>query len=178
VNTALREHCGSAVRADYNFTVLHSSQRPALRVVTGPWSSLQALAQPVRMQVFVQEQGIATELEWDEWDARSLHAVALAESGSAIATGRLLPPEFDEDHTVGHIGRMAVLGEARRQGVGGMILATLLKAAPTLGFSQIVLHAQSYVVPFYAGHGFMVEGAEFIEAGIPHRTMRRPLEPA
>ena len=130
------------------------------------------------MEVFVREQGITAELEWDEWDARSLHAVALAEDGAGIATGRLLPPEFDADRTVGHIGRMAVLGEARRQGVGGMILATLLEAAPTLGFSQIVLHAQSYVVPFYAGHGFVVEGSEFIEAGIPHRTMRRQLEPA
>lgn len=129
------------------------------------------------MEVFVQEQGIAAELEWDEWDELALHAVAQDDAGNTLATGRLLPPAFDADHTIGHIGRMAVRASGRRRGIGGAILTTLLEAAPTLGFSQIVLHAQTYVVPFYARHGFLEEGDAFLEAGIPHRTMRRRLAP-
>ncbi len=153
----------------------HPTQPPAVRVIAGPWSTLQSWAQPIRTEVFVLEQGIAAELEWDQWDELSLHAVALDDGGKPLATGRLLPPEFDPDRSVGHIGRMAVRAGGRRRGIGGAILSRLLEAAPSLGFSQIVLHAQSYVVPFYAHHGFLVEGDEFLEAGIPHRTMRRTL---
>ena len=129
-------------------------------------------ARTVREAVFVVEQRIAQELEWDEWDEGSLHAVAYGWSGRAIGTGRLLPPAFDAETAVGHIGRMAVLETARGAGVGSAILQALMHAAPGYGYAAIVLHAQSYVAPFYARHGFIAEGAEFLEVGIPHVRMR------
>ena len=136
----------------------------------------------MRHAVFVEEQGIPVALEWDEWDEASLHAVVFDVSGTApspVGTGRLLPPAFDPGASAsGHIGRMAVLAGVRRAGLGSAILLALMKAAPTKGFRDIVLHAQSYVAPFYARHGYRIEGEEFLEAGIAHRSMRAPLLPA
>jgi predicted GNAT family N-acyltransferase len=143
--------------------------------VLGRWEALAQDARAVRTAVFLIEQQIAEEEEWDQWDAKSLHAVAYNEQGQPIGTGRLLPPAFDADRRIGHIGRMAVLASARRSGTGGLILQSLMQAAPAQGFSAIVLHAQKYVSNFYARHGFAVEGAEFLEVGIPHVTMRAKL---
>lgn len=127
----------------------------------------------MRYAVFVVEQGIAVELEWDEWDDTALHAVVFDDAHVPVATGRLLPPAFDSTApATGHIGRMAVTAAARRAKLGSAILLALMRVAPTNGFRDIVLHAQSYVVPFYARHGYLIEGEEFMEAGIPHRTMR------
>ena len=128
------------------------------------------------MAVFVVEQNIPVELEWDQWDDGSLHAVAASAAGDPVGTGRLLPASFDlRSPATGHIGRMAVLASARRHGVGSAILQALMQAAPKQGCTGVVLHAQSYVVPFYAHHGFVIEGDEFVEAGIPHRIMRAHL---
>ena len=141
----------------------------------GAWNEIGTAAREVRTAVFVIEQRIAAEEEWDEWDANSLHAVASDAAGSAIGTGRLLPPGFDVDARTGHIGRMAVLREARGSGIGSAILRALMQAAPDYGFAQVVLHAQSQVANFYARHGFVAEGAEFLEVGIPHVLMRAKL---
>jgi len=147
----------------------------AVEVVLGTWDQLGEQARAVRHAVFVIEQRIPVEEEWDQWDALSLHAVARDAGGRAIGTGRLLPPRFDADTATGHIGRMAVLEEARRGGAGGAVLQALMRAAPGQGYRAIVLHAQSYVAPFYARHGFVAEGAGFLEVGIPHVRMRAPL---
>ena len=142
----------------------------------GPWLALKPAARAVRHAVFVVEQGIPVELEWDEWDATSLHAVVFDANHAPAGTGRLLPAAFEPDApATGHIGRMAVLAEVRRAQVGSAILLALMRAAATKGFRDIVLHAQSYVAPFYARHGYRIEGDEFREAGIPHRTMRAPV---
>ncbi|HEX4327605.1 MAG TPA: GNAT family N-acetyltransferase [Burkholderiales bacterium] len=151
------------------------ASRATPELMLGAWSEIGAAAREVRTAVFVVEQRIPAEEEWDEWDAQSLHAVARDAAGSAIGTGRLLPPAFDALAGTGHIGRMAVLREARGTGVGGAILRALMRAAPDYGFAQIVLHAQSQVANFYARHGFIAEGAEFLEVGIPHVLMRAPL---
>ena len=174
--------------ADYNFCVsfpLHSLHLPAhlsvpalqlpagFTLATGSWADLKPAARAVRHAVFVVEQGIAVALEWDQWDDTALHAVVFDDVRAPVATGRLLPSAFDPAApATGHIGRMAVLASSRRARLGSVILLALMKAAPTKGFGDIVLHAQSYVVPFYARHGYRVEGEEFMEAGIPHRTMR------
>jgi len=147
----------------------------APRLLLGSWEQVGAQARAVRTAVFIVEQNIAVEEEWDEWDARSLHAVALDARGEPIGTGRLLPPAFDADARTGHIGRMAVLAAARKSGIGGAILRALMHAAPAQGFGQIILHAQKYVSSFYARHGFIAEGDEFLEVGIPHVTMRAVL---
>jgi predicted GNAT family N-acyltransferase len=139
--------------------------RVSIRIL--PWQSACAEAQRVRETVFVVEQGVPPEIELDEWDERCDHALAYDAGGRVIGTGRLLPD--------GHVGRMAVLREARGQGVGARLLEALIERARSRGMERVVLNAQTHAVPFYARFGFAVEGATFMEAGIPHVTMAREL---
>ena len=138
-----------------------------LRIVTGDWGSLREDAQKVRVEVFVIEQNVPVELEWDEGDEVSTHAVAYDEQGQPVATGRLLPD--------GHIGRKAVNQSLRGKSIGKQVLVALLEHARQDGHEELVLHAQTHAVPFYEQQGFIVEGEEFIEADMPHRLMRRRL---
>jgi predicted GNAT family N-acyltransferase len=131
------------------------------------WPDAEADAMRVRDAVFVIEQGVPPEIERDEWDQRSEHALALDREGRVVGTGRLLPD--------GHIGRMAVLPEWRGHGIGGYILASLVARAHERGMTRVVLNAQTHAVPFYARHGFAPFGDEFIEAGIPHVAMAREI---
>jgi predicted GNAT family N-acyltransferase len=139
------------------------------RLVLGNWSELQSHAAAVRQAVFVTEQGIPQELEWDAADAQCLHAVIFDGASQAIATGRLLPD--------GHIGRMAVLPQFRRHGLGGRILEALVSAALERGHSKVVLSAQVHAVSFYRGHGFEARGGVYDDVGIPHQDMVRTLSP-
>lgn len=136
------------------------------RIELMTWEKARALAAPIRLVVFVQEQGVPPELEMDEMDARCLHALAF-DGERAIATGRLLPD--------GHIGRMAVLQEFRGKGAGGAVLTKLMEAARSRGDHDVVLSAQVHALPFYAAYGFTPFGEPYEEAGIPHRDMRRAL---
>jgi predicted GNAT family N-acyltransferase len=133
----------------------------------GDWQHLAAEAVPVRMEVFVTEQRVPVELEVDEWDESSLHAIACDADGVVVGTGRLLPD--------GHIGRLAVLRRKRGSGVGTRILLALMEAARERGHRDVVLSAQLHAVPFYRRHGFAEEGEPFDDAGIEHISMRRAL---
>jgi predicted GNAT family N-acyltransferase len=97
----------------------------------------------------------------------SLHALAFDRAGRLLGTGRLLPD--------GHVGRMAVLPQARGTGVGSALLAALLQAARARGDREVALSAQTHAIPFYERFGFVAEGEEYDDAGIPHRRMRRAL---
>lgn len=153
-----------------------SSKTRGAQIVVGTWNVLGDDARAVREAVFIIEQVIPRDLEWDQWDASSLHAIARDCAGRAIATGRLLPAPFDPDNpATGHIGRMAVLADARRRGIGGLILARLMQEARRQGFATAALNAQTYVAAFYGRHGFVADGSEFLEVGIPHLVMRAPL---
>ncbi|NWK44395.1 GNAT family N-acetyltransferase [Ralstonia pickettii] len=143
------------------------SVRPLAGVVVARWDAVREEARAIRYDVFVIEQGVPVELEWDEWDDQCWHALAHDTAGRAVATGRLLPD--------GHIGRMAVRKEARGTGVGARVLEALIDKALSLGYRELILNAQTHAMPFYARAGFAAEGEEFEEAGIPHRTMRRVL---
>lgn len=134
------------------------------RFVLLPWNEARSHAAPIRFAVFVEEQGVPREIELDESDALSLHALAFDQE-KAVATGRLLPD--------GHIGRMAVLKGWRGQGIGGAILRQLMAAARARGDREVVLAAQVHAVPFYRAHGFVESGMEYLEAGIRHQDMRR-----
>jgi predicted GNAT family N-acyltransferase len=136
------------------------------RIEVLPWETARAHAAPIRFAVFVEEQRVPPEIELDDLDARSLHAVAFHED-LAVGTGRLLPD--------GHIGRMAVLKEWRGRGIGGQMLAQLTERARARGDREVILSAQVHAVPFYRAHGFAEEGAEYLEAGIRHQSMRRKL---
>ncbi|WP_298623992.1 GNAT family N-acetyltransferase [uncultured Zoogloea sp.] len=138
----------------------------ALAVRLGSWDELSAQASPIRFTVFVDEQKVPVELELDEFDPLSCHALALA-GDEAVGTGRLLPD--------GHIGRMAVLAGWRGRGVGALLLQALIDEAKRRGMARVVLNAQTHALGFYARFGFVPEGEEYEEAGLPHRTMGRSL---
>ena len=136
-------------------------------VRTGSWDDLGEDAREMRLRVFVGEQKIPVEEEWDEADAVCVHAVAYNRLGMAVGTGRLLPAEGES----GRIGRMAVHEALRGSGVGRLILQRLMDAARERGDREIVLHAQRSAQAFYEGMGFAVLGDPFDEVGIPHVTM-------
>ena len=139
----------------------------------------------VRDAVFVVEQGVPPALELDEADARCMHVLARDVSGTAIGTGRLVPPDEatagdahggDAAAPAARIGRMAVLPDWRGRGVGDALLAALLDAAARRRWKRVQLHAQATAIRFYQRHGFLPVGARFMEAGIEHLTMWRNLD--
>jgi len=127
-------------------------------------------AYALRLQVFVEEQGIPREMELDALDAAAFHAVAI-QDGEVVGTGRLVM----ETPTHGVIGRMAVARLSRRRGIGASILAFLEEEARSRGAQRITLHAQGYVKEFYARHGYREEGEPFLEVGIQHVQMFKDL---
>jgi predicted GNAT family N-acyltransferase len=131
-----------------------------------PWEKAREHAAPIRFAVFVEEQGVPRDIELDAIDEACVHAVAF-EGASAVGTGRLLPD--------GHIGRMAVLKAWRGRGIGSRILQRLIEKARERGDREIALSAQVHAAAFYRAHGFVEEGGEYFEAGIPHQAMRRAL---
>lgn len=118
----------------------------------------------VREVVFVQEQQVPLELEWDALDPACRHVVARDAQGAAIGTGRLTPER--------RIGRMAVLRDWRNAGVGAALLQALLRLAREAGWKDVSLHAQVGALDFYTRHGFVPDGPRFMEAGIEHQSMR------
>lgn len=137
-----------------------------LRIELMTWEAAREDASRIRTAVFVVEQRVPPEIEMDAMDAQSVHALAFL-GGRAVGTGRLLPD--------GHIGRMAVLREARAQGVGSAILQCLVEEAVRRGVRQAVLSAQTHALEFYRRHGFAPVGEVYEEAGIAHQEMRRVL---
>lgn len=131
----------------------------------GTWAQMRALALPLRLEVFVDEQQVPLELEQDEHDAHATHAVLLSEQGCAIATGRLLAN--------GRIGRLAVARAHRRRGLGRAVLVKLVNHAKSQNIDQVWLHAQCDARSFYEGLGFVAKGEPFMEAGIAHVLMIR-----
>jgi predicted GNAT family N-acyltransferase len=138
----------------------------ATELRTGDWATLGAAAGALRTAVFVREQGIPAEFEWDEWDARSVHCVAYR-GDEPVGTGRLLPD--------GRIGRMAVRADLRGQGIGRRVLEALVAVASARGDTRIELSAQRQVEPFYRAQGFVPVGEPYDEVGIVHVKMRRSL---
>ena len=137
----------------------------------GEWHLMQAPAQAVRTAVFVHEQGIAPEDEWDADDATALHAVLFDVNGQALGNARLLQPST----TVAKVGRMAVLKDVRGNGYGARLLQALIRCARQRRHKEVRLSAQRTAEGFYAAHGFVEVGEPFDEVGIPHVEMRLSL---
>jgi predicted GNAT family N-acyltransferase len=123
----------------------------------------------VREPVFVEEQRVPLELEWDELDPKCHHVIARDDAHRPIGTGRLTP-----EHK---IGRMAVLKEWRGRGVGEALLRALVERARELGLPEVSLHAQVDAIGFYEKFGFEGYGERFEEAGIQHQSMKLALAP-
>lgn len=124
----------------------------------------------VREIVFVQEQNVPLEEEWDDLDPQCLHVIARDVQGRPIGTGRLTP-----EHKV---GRMAVLREWRGKGVGDAMLLALIEVARQRGWRELALNSQVSASSFYTRHGFVPYGERFWEAGIEHQAMHRKLDGA
>lgn len=120
----------------------------------------------IRKTVFVEEQAVPLELELDEYDDIATHFL-LRDGDAPLATARLL-----DKHGRAKIGRVAVLQEARGRGLGLLLMRAVLDEARRQGFSEAVLDSQTYAIPFYERLGFVAEGEEFDDAGIPHYLMR------
>ena len=137
----------------------------AIRLST--WRADAPALQAVRRAVFIDEQRVPENLEWDAADRQCEHALAEDAEGGAIGCARLLPD--------GHIGRVAVLAAWRGQGVGAALLLCLIEVARAHGHLRVMLNAQVQAMPFYARYGFVAEGPPFDEAGIAHQVMARVL---
>jgi YbgC/YbaW family acyl-CoA thioester hydrolase len=140
---------------------------------TGHWSNLKDKVQPVRTEVFVQEQGIDAKDEWDTADADAVHAVINNRFGHPLGTARLLK----KSPGIAQIGRMAVVRVMRGSGLGGQLLNALMDIAKARGDKEVRLHAQCSAQAFYARAGFVPIGEPFDEVGIAHIEMRKVLAP-
>jgi predicted GNAT family N-acyltransferase len=130
------------------------------------WAEAQSLVKPLRYQVFVVEQKVPEDMEWDEFDEIAWHAIVTA-NNQTVGTGRLIL-----DGHIAKIGRMAVQSSRRNQGVGKSILNALIQTAKEKGAQECILHAQTHAIAFYAKEDFEPHGPIFDEAGIPHVEMR------
>jgi YbgC/YbaW family acyl-CoA thioester hydrolase len=141
------------------------------RVDVSAWPEAQTAATALRHAVFAVELGMDPALMVDAADAKALHAVARNRMGVPLASGRLL----SAGPALAQIGRMATAASVRGAGLGAQVLQGLLAAARQRGDRDVVLHAQTSAIGFYARAGFVPEGAVFEEAGVQHQAMRRPL---
>jgi len=140
----------------------------SVSIVQVDWKQAQEPLGFIRRTVFMAEQGVPEELEWDGLDEGAVHLLAIDADKAPIGTARMLDD--------GHIGRMAVLKSWRRQGVGSALLLRLIEIAEQQDLRQVVLDAQLHVIGFYEAYGFVVCSDVFMDAGIPHKTMRRRLK--
>ncbi len=147
-----------------------TTEHPGFRVEPIEYQSGLADLRVVRETVFVHEQNVPIEEEWDALDPQCVHVIARDNIGTPIGTGRLTPER--------KIGRMAVLRDWRNKGVGDALLLALIAQAQQLGWREVALNSQVDAQRFYARHGFLPHGERFIEAGIDHQPMRRKLSGA
>jgi len=127
------------------------------------WHDGEPLLKSIREAVFIREQGVPAELEWDGLDEGCRHALALSHKGDAIGCGRMLAN--------GHIGRISVLPEWRKNKVGTALMEALLDYARSHDYKQVDVDAQVYAIPFYHSFGFKEQGKQFMDAGLPHIKM-------
>jgi len=132
------------------------------------WHDGEPLLRAIRETVFIREQSVPEELEWDGKDEECRHALALSLSGDAIGCGRIMPN--------GHIGRVSVLPQWRKQKVGTAIIEALLEEARSRGYKQVDVDAQTHAIPFYENFGFVAHGKVFMDAGLPHKKMKLKLD--
>lgn len=153
---------------------------------SGSWSALAERVLPIRLKVFVEEQGVPQELEVDAHDALATHVIALDADGLAVGTGRLVVQNesksevYAEGRHIGHIGhigcigrigRMAVLQAFRNQSVGSTLMRGLIELALARGIGHLRLNARTTAIGFYERFGFDVRGEAFDDAGSPHIEM-------
>ena len=139
----------------------------AFSLRSASWRDDQAALQAVRIPVFVHEQKVDAREEFDDVDPVCRHILAVDPQGNPIGTGRI--------DSKGKIGRMAVLPEWRKHGVGRAVLLKAIEIARAQGLARVYLHSQVSAMGFYAREGFVEYGDRFHEAGIEHQSMEKAL---
>lgn len=128
------------------------------------WQEREPCLRHIRTVVFIEEQHVPVEMEWDEFDEVCTHVI-VEMNGGPIATGRLLE--------TGQIGRMAVLEAYRSMGVGSKLLEKIMFIAKSMKMKTVFLNSQVNAVNFYKKFGFKEEGSIFDDAGIPHIKIKK-----
>ncbi|MFI2213514.1 GNAT family N-acetyltransferase [Streptomyces sp. NPDC020141] len=152
-----------------------------VRIADGPADRAACFA--IREEVFIAEQRVPAEIEYDAFDAAdadTVHVLAVREDGLPLGTARLLHGSAAAERTggdagVGVLGRLAVTAPARGLGVGAALVRAIEEAARARGLAAVDLHAQTHALGFYERLGYAAYGGEFSEGGIGHRAMRRAL---
>ena len=137
-----------------------------IQIISTTWEQNQQALKQIRSSVFIDEQQVPSNLEWDEFDKQSAHFLVLHDN-NPIATARLKPD--------GQIGRMAVMQHHRNKGIGKKLLSTVLLYATDNNYNMVYLHAQNQAINFYKKFNFIVNGVEFVDAGIVHMAMYKIL---
>jgi predicted GNAT family N-acyltransferase len=140
---------------------------PEITIIEAAWPQEADRLLAVRHRVFVMEQKVPGEIEVDEFDAIAFHFLAVNEQNEPLGTARWMV-----DREGVRVGRVAVLKEWRRHGIGSLLMKKVIQSASLAGHRRLHLHAQTSSIPFYRTLGFQLTGLpEFEEAGIPHRAM-------
>lgn len=124
----------------------------------------------VRRKVFVEEQGVPEHIELDEFDATAIHFIVY-NGDHVIAAARIR----EYEPKVGKVERVCVLPEFRGKRIGILIMNAIEEYAIEHNFIKLKLNAQSYAIPFYEKLNYEINSPEFLDAGIPHRTMEKSL---
>jgi predicted GNAT family N-acyltransferase len=119
----------------------------------------------IREKVFIQEQKVTPQLEWDGMDEKAIHFLVFNDN-AAIGCARAI---VIKDHM--QLGRMAVLKEYRGQGIGSALLEKAMTIAKLNQLSAIYISAQCHAIDFYKKFGFEVKSDIYLDAEIPHRDM-------
>lgn len=136
------------------------------KIKVADWKTDKSDLKNIRRLIFIEEQRVPEELEWDEFDDSSIHFLATLDE-KVVAVARLKPD--------GQIGRMAVLAEHRNQGFGSLLLRFVLQQAAKQKLNKVYLHAQTAAIRFYEKQGFTTCSEIFYEADIPHREMLKKI---
>lgn len=147
----------------------HEESMSKIRIRKTGWPRDREPLSAIRRQVFIEEQHVPEDLEWDEFDEPSAHFIAEDPADNkAVGCVRLMPS--------GQISRLSVLENRRSEGIGRGLLDAAIAEARANGLREVFLHAQTHATSFYESAGFLVDGGIFVEAGIPHRLMVKTLD--
>jgi len=138
----------------------------SIEIISTDFTTHELQIKSIRETVFIKEQGVPVELEWDKYDMNATHILAIQHTENKhipIGTCRIL--------NNGHIGRMAVLSNYRNKGVGSKLLDKVISLAQQRKQKKVFLSAQTSAIAFYSNHGFSITSDVFMDAGIPHKDM-------
>lgn len=135
----------------------------SIQILEVDWDNAKKALSAIRTEVFIEEQHVPAELEWDDLDPLAKHLLALDSTGNPVGCARIIAP--------GSIGRMAVKSNLRGQRIGQALLNAAIAVCSQYGWTQISLSAQTHAIPFYEKSGFIVTSEVYMDAGIPHRDM-------